>query len=107
MAIQFTDCKGFEWDKGNIDKNWIRYHVSKNECEEVFLNQPLFVSDDPKHSNIEKRYYLLGQTDSNRLLFIAFTIRREKIRVISARDMHRKERARYYEEIKSNSRFQE
>ena len=103
MAIQIADCKGFEWDKGNIDKNWIRHRVSKNECEEVFFNQPLLVSEDPKHSNVEKRYYVLGQTDSNRLLFIAFTIRNNKIRVISARDMSRREREKYNEEIKKHS----
>lgn len=92
MAIRITNCEGFEWDEGNIDKNLIRHRVSKNECEELFFNQPILVSEDPKHSTVEKRYYVLGQTDSSRFLFIAFAIRNNRIRVISARDMNRKER---------------
>ncbi|MCH8011800.1 MAG: BrnT family toxin [Candidatus Marinimicrobia bacterium] len=103
MAIRISDCEGFEWDKGNRDKNWIRHRVSKNKCEEVFFNQPILVSEDPKHSNVEKRYYVLGRTDSNRFLFISFTIRNNRIRVISARDMNRKERKAYHEQIEKRS----
>ena len=50
---------------------------------------------DTVHSQHEERYYALGQTDSGRLLFIAFTMREDLIRVISARDMSRKERKVY------------
>jgi uncharacterized DUF497 family protein len=103
MAIRITNCEGFEWDEGNVEKNWIKHRVSKNECEEVFFNQPILVSEDTKHSHIEKRYYVLGQTDSNRFLFISFTIRNNRIRVISARDMNRKERKKYYEQIEKRS----
>lgn len=82
---------GFEWDEGNIDKNWIKHQVSNSECEELFFNLPLILNDDTKHSQAEKRYYALGQTSANRWLFIAFTIREKKFRVISARDMSQKE----------------
>jgi uncharacterized DUF497 family protein len=61
----------------------------------VFFNKPLLVVDDPKHSQGEKRYYVLGRTDLGRLLFIAFTVRGKIIRVLSARDMSRKERNAY------------
>lgn len=88
-------CIGFEWDVGNQDKNWILHQVSQSECEQVFFNEPLIITDDEKHSQIEKRWYLLGQTDSKRLLFIVFTVRDKKIRVISARDMSKKERRVY------------
>ena len=91
---------GFEWDEGNIDKNWIKHRVSNSECEEIFFNIPLLLSDDKKHSQHEKRYYVLGQTNANRWLFVSFTIRENKIRVISARDVNRKE-ARIY--AKANS----
>ena len=88
-------CSGFNWDEGNIDKNWIKHTVSPSECEQVFFNYPLVIQDDPVHSTTEKRFYALGQTDMKRYLFIAFTVRSNLIRVISARDMSRKERRVY------------
>jgi len=89
---------GFEWDENNREKNWEKHQVSTGECEEVFFNLPLLLSTDPAHSQMEPRSFILGQTDSGRLLFIAFTIRDDRIRVISARDMSRKERAIYEQE---------
>ena len=86
---------GFDWDEGNITKNWDRHQVSSTECEEVFLNKPLLLADDVRHSANEVRNYALGQTDNGRLLFIAFTVRGTRIRVISARPMSGKERQIY------------
>jgi uncharacterized DUF497 family protein len=88
-------CAGFEWDENNSNKIWIKHHVSPSECEQAFLNIPLIIFDDKKHSFIEKRYYALGATDGRKHLFIVFTVRNQKIRVISARDMNRKERKEY------------
>ena len=68
------------------------------ESEEVFFNLPILLLDDVKHSRDEERYYVLGQTNAGRRLFISFTIRSEKIRVISARDMSHKEREIYAQE---------
>jgi len=90
-----NEITGFDWDDGNRDKNWLKHQVSNAECEEIFFNIPLLLADDKKHSETETRYYALGKTDSKRLLFIAFTLREEKIRVISARDMSQKEREIY------------
>lgn len=84
-------CSGFEWDEGNIDKNWLKHKVTPAECEQVFFNQPLVVRDDMQHSATEKRFYALGKTDMQRFLFMAFTVREKLICVISARDMSRKE----------------
>ena len=89
------DCKGFDWDEGNSEKNWISHQVSKSEAEEIFFNLPLLVSDDFLHSQHEIRHYALGKSDSERLLFIAFTLRGDKLRIISARDMSRQERDIY------------
>ncbi len=89
---QLPDCTGFEWDNYNADKIWTKYHVTPSECEQVFFNLPLIVADNEKHSKKERRYYALGHTDINRLLFIAFTMHRDRIRVISAKNMGRKER---------------
>ncbi len=99
MNKLILNCEGFEWDEGNAEKNWILHRVTRNECEQVFFNKPLIIADDIKHSQSEKRWYILGQTDSKRFLFIVFTIREKLIRVISARDMNQKERMMYYEQI--------
>jgi uncharacterized DUF497 family protein len=89
------DCTGFEWDEDNARKNWLKHRVTPSECEQTFFNQPLVTGTDEKHSSVERRRYALGQTDAGRLLFIVFTIRNKLIRVISARDMSRKERKVY------------
>ncbi|QWR78738.1 BrnT family toxin [Candidatus Magnetomonas plexicatena] len=90
-----NECRGFEWDAHNAEKNRQKHRVIPPECEQVFLNRPLVVADDEKHSEKEKRLYALGHTDTDRMLFIVFTIRLDKIRVISARDMSDKERRVY------------
>lgn len=86
---------GFEWDEHNTEKNWRKHLVTPSECEEILFNRPLVVADDVKHSEKENRLYALGHTDSGRLLFVVFTVRRSLIRVISAREMNRKERQEY------------
>ena len=88
-------CKGFQWDDGNAEKNWLKHRVSQGEAEEVFFNQPLVVADDDAHSEDEDRFYALGQTNGRRLLFVVLAIRRHLIRVISARDMTKREREVY------------
>ena len=89
------NCTGFEWDEGNITKNWDKHDVSIVECEQIFFNKPLIVKRDKKHSNFENRYYVLGRTNMDRLLFAVFTVRKDKIRIISARDMTDSEMERY------------
>lgn len=89
------ECTGFEWDEGNAAKNWDKHDVSQSECEQVFFNRPLIVRRDSTHSKTESRYYVLGKTDTGRLLFVVFTTRKKLIRVISARDMSKREERRY------------
>ncbi|HHT9131629.1 MAG TPA: BrnT family toxin [Candidatus Tripitaka californicus] len=96
-------AEGFDWDRGNIEKNWERHRVGFLECEEVFFNKPLVVKEDEPHSKEEPRYYVLGKTNSGRLLFVIFTIRKNKLGVVSARDMSRKERKIYYEQIEKRA----
>lgn len=86
------EFEGFDWDQGNIEKNWLAHAVTPQEAEQVFFNVPLILANDETHSRAEKRFYVLGQTDKDRPLFIAFTLRKRHIRVISARDMNRRER---------------
>lgn len=94
--IDLSTINGFEWDAGNERKN-DKHGVSMAEAEQVFFNAPLLFLDDVAHSQTEVRLHALGQTDDGRRLHITFTLRRsgQLIRVISARDMHRKERSIY------------
>jgi uncharacterized protein len=86
---------GFEWDEGNSLKNWEKHGVSPGECEQIFFNIPLIPGHDEQHSEQETRFFALGHTDAGRSLFVVFTIRHGRIRVISARNMNRKERKVY------------
>ena len=95
MTIDISSIKGFEWNEGNIDKSYKKHGIHFKEAEEAFFNEPVIVDDDKKHSKKEQRYHALGRTDNGRLLFISFTARKNKIRVISARKQSKKERKEY------------
>ncbi len=85
---------GFEWDEGNVRKNAEKHDVSQAEAEQMFFNEPLLIVPDVMHSALEIRLHALGKTDESRKLHATFTLRQQgtKIRVISARNMSRKER---------------
>ncbi len=102
-------AEGFEWDGGNSRKSADKHGVNQGEAEQVFFNAPLLVLTDERRSILEPRYYALGRTDAGRRLTISFTLRDagRRIRVISARDMHRKERARYEQETEANTGVQQ
>jgi uncharacterized DUF497 family protein len=89
------ECTGFDWDEANAIKNWERHHVTPEEAEDVFFHLPLIVRSEVRHSSKEKRYYALGETSRGRPLFVVFTIRGRKIRVVSVRDMNRNEKETY------------
>ena len=107
MEDAFGSFAGFQWDRGNSNKNLLKHNVQNWECEQVFFNKPLLVLEDPGHSVAEKRWAGLGMTDSGRLLVVIFTKRGNLLRVISARDMNTKERKFYEENEKKDSEFQE
>lgn len=88
---QFQGQLEFEWDHGNQDKNFLKHGVRNQECEEAFFDQKKKILRDTLHSGKEIRYVLLGKTQNWRVLFVIFTIRRTKIRIISARDLNKKE----------------
>ncbi len=95
-ADDLDKVTGFDWDEGNARKNE-KHGVSASEAEQVFFNAPLLLLEDTVHSQQERRLHALGKTDDGRGLHISFTLRQSGtlIRVISARDLHRKERAIY------------
>lgn len=95
--IDWGQVRGFDWDRGNASKSHDKHRVTPAEAEQVFFNQPLIVLADRKHSAAETRFHALGHADGGRLLHLTFTLREggALIRVISARDMSRKERIFY------------
>jgi uncharacterized protein len=100
--IALTRIAGFDWDDGNSRKSADKHEVIQSEAEQIFFNQPLILVEDIGHSQKEERYQALGKTGDERLLHVSFTLRAQGtlIRVISARDMHRKER-KIYEQTKA------
>lgn len=91
----FLNPLSFEWDAGNQDKNWIKHTVSTSEIEETFFDNDKKLYPDPIHSHQEARKLLIGKTKKGRLLFVVFTIRNKKVRVISARTLNKKEKELY------------
>ena len=85
----------FNWDRWNTNKNWEKHQVSNQECEEIFFDSKKKLLSDAIHSVNEKRYILLGKTKLERLLFIVFVIRKNQIRIISARDFNKNEKHLY------------
>ena len=102
--IDWAQTTGFDWNHGNSRKSETKHDASQPESEQIFFNQPILILEDTKHSQAENRYHALGITDSGRLLHITFTLRASGtlIRVISARDMHKKERT-VYEQAKKDA----
>jgi len=103
VASIFENCEGFEWDDGNSGKNWHLHRVTDRESEEVFANESIVVTRDLAHSRVETRFAARGITDAGRRLTIVFVVRKRLIRVISARDMTRREERFYEEKIKRYS----
>jgi hypothetical protein len=100
----FKGATGFDWNEGNSRKSTDKHDIGQAEAEQVFLNEPLFVLEDARHSQLEPRFHALGHTDAKRLLHITFTLRGsgKLIRIISARTMHTKERETYDKKNKEN-----
>ena len=82
----------FDWDEGNRNKNWIKHKVTNEECEEAFFDPRKRLIEETFHSGKERRYLLVGRTFRGRALFIVFVLREKSVRVISARDLNKKER---------------
>ena len=93
--MDISPCTAFERDKGNAEKNGVRHQVTQAECEQIFFHLPVVIAEDAGHSQTESRFYALGQTDQGRRLFAVFTVRKDWIRVISAREMNRNEQEVY------------
>jgi len=93
--IKYKKPLEFQWDKGNIIKNWKKHKVTNKECEEIFFDKNKKIAKDPVHSAKEDRYILLGKTKTGRLLYTVFTLRNKKVRIISSRNINKKEKHLY------------
>lgn len=89
----------FEWDNANTNKSYFKHGIQPKESEEIFIDTELVVIPDDKHTVLEERFIAIGKTLEDKILFVVFTFRNKKIRVISARRMHKKE-VKKYEKIK-------
>jgi len=103
--LDLAEIEGFDWDEGNERKSQQKHSVSQGEAEQVFFSTPLFVLEDLSHSHVEDRFHGLGKTETGPSLHVTFTIRAKKIRVISARDMHRRERRTVKKNLKPIPKF--
>lgn len=93
--IDVKKIAGFEWDEGNVDKSYKKHGITPNETEEVFLDKDILLLEDIKHSKQEERYVAIGKIIKGDILFVAFTVRKDNIRIISARKVNKKERRLY------------
>lgn len=100
--LDLSKITGFEWDKGNIDKSYQKHGITPNETEQVFTDEDVQIEKDIRHQEQEIRYITIGKNAVARILFIVFTLRRHKIRVISARAANQKERRLYEKTVKKN-----
>lgn len=99
MKIDFSKLDGFEWDKGNLE-HIKKHRVDYRECEEAFVNLPFILNEDETHSQSEERLRVYGQTNKSRLVIIIFTIRKNKVRVVSARNQNKRERLQFINKSK-------
>ena len=102
-GMDFSNVVEFDWSGGNDAKNLAKHNVTTREAEAVFFNKPFLVAADNPHSKDEARFYAFGLTTEGRRLFISFTLRGSRIRIISARDLSRQERKRFQHEIEKTS----
>lgn len=93
--IDLNEISGFQWDEWNIDKSYKKHGITPNETEEVFLDEDVKIEKDIKHLEEEERYIAIGKTTENKILFVVFTIRADKIRIISGRMANNKEKEVY------------
>jgi uncharacterized DUF497 family protein len=99
MADIFESDLEFNWDQGNLKKNWLKHQINQKECESVFRDPHSLLTPDYSHSYTEVRYQIIGKSDLKNVLSIIFTLRHYKIRIISARKANQKEKA-FYEQKK-------
>lgn len=85
----------FEWDDGNVTKNIKKHGILNEEAESVFFDENSLLAEDLEHSKFEDRFQMVGRSAMGKILTIFFTIRKNKVRIISVRNVNKKERNLY------------
>jgi uncharacterized DUF497 family protein len=87
----------FAWEPAKAAINLEKHGVSFDEAATVFRNPLAKVLPDPTHSQGEERAIMIGHSEGGRLLLVVFMQREDRIRIISAREVSRRERREYEE----------
>ena len=85
----------FEWDPEKAAGNWRKHDVSFEEAATVFGDPLAMTYLDPDHSEEEDRFLTFGHSQQGRLLVVSHTDREDRMRIISARQLTRRERKQY------------
>jgi hypothetical protein len=85
----------FEWDDEKAESNLEKHGVSFEEAATIFNDPKIATIADPDHSESEERYISLGMSVVMRLLNVAHTYRKERIRLVNARKATKAERKNY------------
>ncbi len=85
----------FEWNPNKAKKNIQKHRISFDEAATVFSDPLSMTYDDPDHSYNENRYIIIGLSSLGNLLFVSHVEIRNIIKIISARQLTRKERKQY------------
>lgn len=97
--IDLSRLKSFEWDKGNLDKSYKKHGITPKEAEELFIDPDVILLDDIRHSQKEERFAAIGKITSGKVIFTVFTVRKDRIRIVSTRAANQKERRKYEQTI--------
>lgn len=87
----------FEWDSDKAASNLVKHGISFDEATTAFADPLSVTKPDPRHSLGEERLVLFGYSEASRLLAVMHLERGQRIRLISAREATRRERAQYEE----------
>jgi uncharacterized DUF497 family protein len=87
----------FEWDPAKAAENLRKHGISFEEASSIFFDDLAATGDDPEHALSEQRFVTFGLSSAGRLLVVSHTDRKDRIRLISARQATRAERKLYEE----------
>ena len=94
-SFDLNKLHGFDWDEANIKKNQAKHNVEYRKSILVRKQHQVVFIENKQHSQTENRWGALGKTNKGRQLAVYFTIRKDKIRIISARDQGKKDKLAY------------
>ncbi|MGA8027021.1 MAG: BrnT family toxin [Bryobacteraceae bacterium] len=88
----------FEWHDAKADANLQTHGVSFELAKTVFKDAFAIERRDDREDYSEERFVIIGVAEGHVLLFVAYTERKERIRIISARRATQREQDDYFEQ---------